>query len=279
MFVKLEAMHFPMMAEYLAANDEDVMYLKKPFEQLLEGESQGVFYGSFSGGNANHITGIFHFSNKSVLALHCVDEKLLTGLDLLKAIKHYKPKFVKGTVSMIQGVYKLICRAVAETFESQTALMVFEGQYIDKVNPESFKWVTGNDPIVDQLLSDLHFFIDVEMHFGRQVKAINDIVKTLKRMIIEGNYLLIVKDGEIVGQGLIEDETRTTAVLSGIYVSEKYRRQHLGESISRGLTAAVLERGKKPLLFVKNNNNSARLLYEKIGYKVIRQYAVLTITY
>lgn len=282
MFVKLEAKHFSMMAEYMAVNDEAVVYLKKPFEQFVEGDSQGVFYGKFSGGvagNPNRLAGIFYFSNNRVLALHCVEEKILAGLDLLKAIKHHKPKFVKGTSDMIQGVYRLICRAVAETFESQMTLMIYEGVCIDNLIPQDFRWVTGNDPGVDKLLSDLHFFIDVETHFGRQTKAINDIIKTFKRMILDENYLLMVKEGEIVGQGLIEDETHTSGVLAGIYVSDKYRRHHIGESISRKLTETLLGRGKKPYLFVKNNNNSARLLYEKIGYKVVKQYAVLTITY
>lgn len=282
MFVKLEAKHFSMMAEYLAVNDEAVIYLKKPFEQFVEGDSQGVFYGNFSGGiagNPSCLTGIFYFSNKRVLALHCVEQKILAGLDLLKAIKYYKPKFVKGTSDMVQGVYRLICRAVAETFESQMTLMVYDDVCIDNLIPEGFSWVTGSDPSVDQLLSDLHFFIDVETHFGRQVKAINDIIKTFKCMILDENYLLVVKDGEIVGQGLIEDETSSSGVLAGIYVSNKYRRLRIGESISRKLTETLLVRGKKPYLFVKNNNNSARLLYEKIGYKVVKQYAVLTVTY
>jgi len=276
MFEKLEKKHLPLMLAYIEEFNDDVIYLLKPLEQFSLGNPMGVFYGYIE--NAQ-LMGIFYFSMKSVMTLHTKDLKILGNLQLLKAIKHHKPKFIKGTQSMVDGIYKLICRAVVETTEHKSTLMSYTLDTINVTPVEAFHLITGDHELVEQLLNDLRFFIDVETHFGRQVKAINDIVKEFKVLINQENYMLAVKGNEIVAQGLIEDETDQMALLSGIYVAPKYRKIGLGEMITGALTEALLLRNRKPYLFVKNNNTSARRLYEKMGYKAIKQYSILTVVY
>lgn len=277
MFVRLEEKHLPLMTAYIEQFKDEVIYLLKPIEQFASANSQGFFYGYIE--NAGQLQGIFYFSNKSVLVLHATNEKILGNLQLLKAIKHHKPKFVKGLPRMIDGIYKLVCRSVIATTESKSTLMVYgnDAKPIAVVKP--YECITGAHKIVDDLLSDLRFFIDVETHFGRQVKAINDIVKEFKSLIGQENYMLIVTGKEIVAQGLIEDETAHMGFLAGIYVTPKHRQNGLGEMISFALTNELISRGKKPYLFVMNNNINARRLYEKIGYKAVEQYSMLTVTY
>ena len=277
MFVRLEEKHLPLMTAYIERFKDEVIYLLKPMEQFASANSQGFFYGYIE--NAGQLQAIFYFSNKSVLALHATNEKILGNLQLLKAIKYHKPKFVKGLPPMIDGIYKLVCRSVVATTESKSTLMVYEQDLLPIVRIEPYECITGKHKIVDELLSDLRFFIDVETHFGRQVKAINDIVKEFKNLIGQENYMLIVTGKEIVAQGLIEDETASMGILAGIYVAPKHRHKGLGELISCMLTNELIARGKKPYLFVMNNNISARGLYEKTGYKAIEQYSMLTITY
>ena len=277
MFVRLEEKHLPLMVAYIERFKDEAIYLLKPMEQFASANSQGLFYGYIE--STDQLLGLFYFSSKSVLALHCTNEKVLGNLQLLKAIKYHKPKFVKGVQKMIDGIYKLVCRSVASTSEAKSTLMGYEGEalHVDVIPP--YECVTGKHKIVDELLSDLRFFIDVETHFGRQVKAINDIVKEFKDLISQENYMLIVSGTEIVAQGLIEDETKHMGMLAGIYVAPKYRHQGLGDMISCALTNALISRGKKPYLFVMNNNINAKRLYEKTGYKAIEQYSVLTVTY
>lgn len=277
MFVRLEEKHLPLMTAYIERFKDEVIYLLKPMEQFASANSQGFFYGYLE--NAGQLQGIFYFSNKSVLALHATNEKILGNLQLLKAIKYHKPKFVKGLPRMIDGVYKLVCRSVVATTESKSTLMVYEQDLLPILSIEPYECVTGKHKIVDDLLSDLRFFIDVETHFGRQVKAINDIVKEFKNLIGQENYMLIVTGKEIIAQGLIEDETASMGILAGIYVAPKHRQKGLGEMISIMLTNELIARGKKPYLFVMNNNINAQRLYEKTGYKAIEQYSMLTITY
>lgn len=276
MFEKLEKKHLPLMLAYIERFNDDVIYLVKPIEQFASDHSQGVFYGHIE--NAQ-LLGIFYFSVKSWMTLHTEDLKILGSLQLLKAIKHHKPKFVKGTQNMVDGVYKLICRAVNETTEHKSTLMVYEQKVIVKKPIDKFELITGENEIVEELLNDLRFFIDVETHFGRQVKAINDIVKEFKTMINQENYMLAISGKEIIAQGLIEDETEQQGILSGIYVAPKYRKLGVGELVTSALTEQLLKRDKVPYLFVKNNNSNARRLYEKMGYKAIKQYSMITITY
>ncbi len=277
MFVRLEEKHLPLMTAYIEKFKDEVIYLLKPMEQFESANSQGYFYGYLE--NAEELLGIFYFSSKSVLALHCTNEKILGNLQLLKAIKSHKPKFVKGVQKMIDGIYKLICRSVVATSEAKSTLMVYEKGQLSIKAIESFDCITGKHKIVDELINDLRFFIDVETHFGRKVKAINDIVKEFKSQIGQENYLLIVTGTEIVAQGLIEEETAHMGILAGIYVTPKHRHKGLGEMISGALTNALISRGKTPYLFVMNNNSYAIRLYEKTGYKAIVQYSVLTVTY
>lgn len=276
MFVKLTEMHIPLIDAYISKNGDETIYLLKPLELFKNKELQGVFYGYMEN---SVLIGIFYFSTKSVMSLHCLSPKVLGNLDLLKAIKHHKPKFVKGTAQMVDGVYKLICRAVSSTTESKATLMVYDEDQLNREYSTKLDLVTGSNKLVDELLGDLKFFIDVETHFGRQVKAINDIIKEFKELIAQNNYLLGVIDREIVAQGMIEDETNQIGILSGIYVSPKYRKHGFGEVVSCELTKILLKRHKKPYLFVKDNNPSARALYDKIGYKAIKSYKVLTINY
>ena len=276
MFIRLEEEHLPMMVEYIKNYKEETLYLAKPLEMMRRSNPQGVFYGYRI---ENRLMGIFYFSNKSVLALHCRDQKILGNLQLLKAIKFHKPRFIKGVQSMTDGVYKLICRAVSSVTENKSTLMVFENKTIISKKIDGFDLITDKNEMVDELLADLRFFIDVETHFGRQVKAINDIVKEFRALINQENYLLIVKERQIVAQGLIEDETEAMGVLAGIYVSPTYRRKGLGEWVASALTDTVLKREKTPYLFVKNNNGHALKLYEKMGYRAVTHYSMLTIHY
>ncbi|HAS72987.1 MAG TPA: hypothetical protein DCS67_02455, partial [Clostridiales bacterium UBA8960] len=240
MFEKLERKHLSLLEAYLIKHNDDVIYLMKPVEQLTDNQSQGHFYGYIE--NAQ-LMGIFYFSNKSVLLLHCTHKKILGSLQLLKAIKHHKPKFVKGNTEMTTGIYNLLCRAVAEISESKSILMVYDKQDVEISKVEGYSLITGDNQIVKDLLSDMRFFIDVENHFGRPVKAINDIIKDFKHLIVQKNYLLAVIGNEIVAQGMIEDETSKLGILSGIYVAPKHRKKGIGNVLSKELTHMLTIRG------------------------------------
>ena len=273
MFLKLEMNHLEAMAVYFSTYEDELAYLLYPFLKFKSGAAEGVFYGFIK---QDALQGVFYFSNKSVMSLHCTDLKILGNLTLLKAIKHHKPRFVKGTEEMIEGIYRLICRTVKSTQTAQSLWMAYDAK---EVALRDFEPYTGETKISESHFNDMRFFIEVQTHFGAQVKAINDMVKSLKQRMSEEDYLLVLRAQEIIAQGFIEDETASLGFLSGIYVTPKYRGQGIGEKVSLALTDKLIERNKRPTLFVMKENQSARRLYEKIGYKVIKPYAVLTVVY
>jgi ribosomal protein S18 acetylase RimI-like enzyme len=282
MFGKLEYSDIDMMREYIETYDEETIYLNKPLEDFSKGLNNGIFYGYME---QKALKGMFYFSKKSALALHFSDDKVLGNLNVLKSIKLHKPKFVKGPKVQVEAIYKMLCRSVSEIKETNSILMGFEGRVEACLPDSAYTVVDGealtieNSKFMENLFKDIKFFIEVEQHFGRHIKAINDILKELRAMMKEGNYVLFLHETQIVAQGLIEDETDEIGIIGGIYVSETYRRKGLGYVISCLLTKKILERQKKAYLFVVSNNIDAIRLYEKIGYTVKTQYTVLSITY
>ncbi|MDW7660090.1 MAG: GNAT family N-acetyltransferase [Bacillota bacterium] len=282
MFGKLEYSDIEMMREYIETYDEETIYLKKPLEDFSKGLNNGIFYGYME---QKALKGMFYFSKKSALALHFSDNKVLGNLNVLKSIKLHKPKFVKGPKVQVEAIYKMLCRSVSEIKETNSILMGFEGSIKECLPDSAYTVVDGealtieNSKFMENLFKDIKFFIEVEQHFGRHIKAINDILKELRAMMKEGNYVLFLHGTQIVAQGLIEDETDEIGIIGGIYVSETYRRKGLGYVISCLLTKKILERHKKAYLFVVGNNLEAIRLYEKIGYTVKSQYTVLSIAY
>ena len=92
-------------------------------------------------------------------------------------------------------------------------------------------------------------------------------------------YYLVRSNQGLIGQGLIEEETSELGIIGGIYVDPSYRQRGIGEAISLKLTRQLLEKNKKPYLFVMTNNKNAIHLYEKIGYKISTPYRILTVRY
>ncbi len=282
MFGKLEFSDIEMMKEYVETYNEETIYLKKPLEDFSKGLKTGIFYGYME---QKALMGIFYFSKKSALAFHFSDAKVLGNLNVLKSIKLHKPKFIKGPKNQVEAIYKMLCRSVSEIKESNSILMGFEGSIKECLPDSAYTVVDGealtveNSKFMENLFKDIKFFIEVEQHFGRHIKAINDILKELRAMMKDGNYVLFLHGSQIVAQGLIEDETDEIGIIGGIYVSETYRRKGLGYVISCLLTKKILERHKKAYLFVMGNNLDAIRLYEKIGYTVKKQYTVLSIAY
>lgn len=282
MFGKLELSDLNGIKAYVQSYDEETVYLKKIVEEFESGESKGNFYGEMSDGC---LKGLFYFSPKKVLAFHFCDPCVLGSLGVLKAIKLHKPQYIKGPLEQVEKLYQTVCRAIKEAKLTESSLMIFEGENIPKCRGNQYQLLDGmapsdeNNQFLQNLLQDLKFFIEVERHFGRPVKAINDILKDFKTMLKLKNYVLYLDDSNIIAQGIIEEEGETLSIIGGIYVSEKYRSKGLGCDITVLLTKRVTERNRRAALFVAKGNEPAIGLYEKIGYKLKQTYGMLTVTY
>lgn len=274
MFGKLEKSDLAIIEAYMLKNSKTAIYLKQPIEQFKNGSLQGSLYGYV---NEQSLLGLFYFSNKRSLILHFSDERVLGNLNLLKAFKHHAPKYVKGEFGNMQSFYKIICRAVNHIHEDISILMGYGGSEAIELSPIPYK-IEDDAPMDHSSIGEnIKFFLKVEQVFGRNVKSVQEIQKTLEDLVIQGHYCFVKDGDDIIAQGIIEEETSDMMIIGGIYVDPRYRKQALGYHISRRLTAKGIEKQKSVYLFVLKGNTTAREMYLKIGYDELATFSIFTI--
>ncbi len=94
------------------------------------------------------------------------------------------------------------------------------------------------------------------------------------RTIEMGTYIGLKVDGKLVAMGGERLKPDGYVALSGICTHPDYRGKGYASAITGALTNKVLERGKKPFLYVALKNTGAFRLYEKLGYSVRRTVRV-----
>jgi predicted GNAT family acetyltransferase len=273
LFGKLEASDLATIKAYMAAHAKEAIYLEYPVAQFEQGTLQGALYGYIS---EQSLAGLFYFSNKRSLMLHYSDPIVLGNLNLLKAFKHHAPRYVKGEAEQMKGFYNIICRTVDNVHEAKSLLMVYLGSILEMTAPCPYEVATAS---TRQMLQDLKFFMRVEQQFGRNVKSVQDIQKSVEAYLADDQYCLVHDGTRLIAQGLIEEETDQMGIIGGIYVEPAFRRQQIGRFISETLTKRLLENGKRPHLFVLEKNASAIALYHQIGYTDVAAFSIFTIDY
>jgi predicted GNAT family acetyltransferase len=276
LFGKLEASDLAKIKAYMAENEDEAIYLAYPVAQFEQGKLQGVLYGYIS---EQSLVGLFYFSNKRSLIMHYSDPVVLGNLNLLKAFKHHAPKYVKGEAKQMKGFYNIICRTVENVQESKSLLMIYRQQAMQTTATCAYAVATANTAETQQLIQDLKFFLRVEQYFGRNVKSIQDIQKSVENYLAENQFCLIHDGEKLIAQGLIEEETEQLGIIGGIYVEPAYRRRQIGRFISETLTKRLLDNGKRPHLFVLEKNAPAIALYHLIGYEDATAFSIFTIDY
>jgi len=276
LFGKLETSDIPLIKAYMAKHSNEAIYLKYPVEQFEKGQLQGVLYGYMK---EQSLIGLFYFSNKRSLILHFSDQQVLGNLNLLKAFKNHSPKYVKGEYKTMQLFYKIICRTVDHVHEDKSLLMTFNGRVEDLNAKTEFPTIVSNAAENGGVIQDLKFFMRVENAFGRNVKSVQDIQKTLDELLEQNQFCLVHNGSNLIAQGIIEEECEDMAIIGGIYVDPQFRNRKLGKFISQSLTKRCLDKGKAVYLFVLSNNRNAIALYENIGFTALKTFSIFTIEY
>lgn len=81
-------------------------------------------------------------------------------------------------------------------------------------------------------------------------------------------FLKVLNDSELAGFTEIEFLEKNLARINGIAILESYRRKGYGKFLLENVLYLLSEMGAlKVILFVRENNETARLLYEKFGFK------------
>lgn len=98
-----------------------------------------------------------------------------------------------------------------------------------------------------------------------EIDKINNYVETTVPELIEDYYKILV-NGNIIGCLLITDKN-DGKLLDEIYLEEEYRNQGIGT----GIIASILNQNKIVYLWVYKANTNAIKLYERLGFKVIKE--------
>lgn len=268
-FIRLNTTHQLQYNTYIKEHFWNTFYLSiKQSQDLLKkkfDKTSGDYFGYFS---EDKLSGVFVFSNNKILFADYIDESVLKKIDFFRAIKHFNPKIIKGNPTVVRSIREIISNITAEYTLEDYYIMTYEKDVIEN----SHVLESISNKIVD---ASFEFLVEVEKSFGRNPKVINRLKEKIMNKIKKNEYVYLIEQGKIIGQGMIETIGSVYAIIGGIYITQEYRSRGYGEIITRLLIQEVLKRKKTPMLLVQKRNDIALNLYKKLGFKIKKEYSIL----
>ncbi|MDM8534713.1 GNAT family N-acetyltransferase, partial [Clostridiaceae bacterium HSG29] len=213
----------------------------------------------------------FVFSNNNILHLSFVDDSVLKKVDLLRAIKFYRPVIIKGKKDNLEKIIKLFEKSILKIKTNDFYIMKYSGEKIesdcmtDKIDIECIN-------------NSFEFLVNVEKAFDRNPKLLNDIrTKNLKKYNLN-EYFAFTDDNRIIAQGMLENKGKNNIVIGGIYTDKNYRKRGYARKIVEKLVKEVINNNKIPILLVKKDNENAINLYKNIGFETMSDFRILELT-
>jgi predicted GNAT family acetyltransferase len=99
----------------------------------------------------------------------------------------------------------------------------------------------------------------------------------LSRTVEFGGYVGVRHEGRLIAMAGERMRPDGHAEISAVATHPAHRRQGLGESLVRTVAAGILGRGEIPFLHVATDNSRAIALYERLGFTVRREVAILVV--
>jgi ribosomal protein S18 acetylase RimI-like enzyme len=90
-----------------------------------------------------------------------------------------------------------------------------------------------------------------------------------------GPYVWVREKGEVVAAAGVHFETPFVGQVANVLVRDSHRKRGLGKAVTAAIARRLRERGKIVSLFVKEDNEAARRLYEKLGFERVRRLVYL----
>lgn len=267
-FIQLTKEHKTLYNNYIEKYFYENLYLNLDFSKNFKynpyDKKNGDFFGYFE---KDILLGVFVFSNNGILHLSYIDDSVLKKLDLLRAIKKYKPKIIKGKKELIKKVVQVFEKSITNDKANDYYIMEYSGL------PQN---IGSSSEITPQILNhSFDFLVNVERSFGRNPKLLNDIKTKLINKYNKKEYFAFVENGRIISQGMLENEGDNIIVIGSIYTKESYRKAGYGRKIVQLLINEVISRNKIPILLVKKENTVAINLYKSIGFKEKADFQIL----
>lgn len=269
--IKLTKKYEKMYKNYINNNFYDNIYLAMDFSANLINDKNSKKSGDYYGFIKNEeLLGVFVFSNSGILHMSYLDDEVLSKVDLLRAIKHYKPKVIKGSEENIQKLLKIIERSILEVKENSFEVMFYLGKKIEKIEK--------TDDLTNLILNNSNeFLVNLEKKFGRNPKLLNEIRAKNLEKYAKNEYFCYEDSGKIIAQGMLENIGDEYIIVGAIFTVGRYRKKGFATKILKNMVNEVLKRDKKPILLVNKKNENAINIYLNNGFENVSKFYIVEI--
>lgn len=199
-------------------------------------------------------------TNVQAWAAWIADAKLPMLAGELKS--HYQLLTTMGEILPAEGPVEVLCRYEQQDF------CIHDGDLPGlESSPLRLKQAGPED--VDKLF---HFYQKSETMQARSRES-------LLYTIVNNRLLYLQKLGKIVSAALTHCESSDAALIGGVYTPAMHRGKGYGYRCVHALLESLKAAGKTPTLFYEKNNEAARRLYRKLGFRDRGEWILIELTY
>lgn len=242
--------------------------------KMLE-KNSGDFFGYFN--ESETLEGIFVFTNNKRFLVHFNNNDVTKKVDLLKAIKYYKPEFMSGPKAQVKLIWQMFERTVKRYTYRDSMYMVLED--FSKFERDFLPAENVREASTTDAKEQMRFFVEIEKEFERNHMTINQMQKRISDRKGSKEYLVMDDGLKLIAQGFVEDKIKAFSQIGGVYTSPKYRGNGFGKAIIQTLCYHILQDGQVPILAVLKDNLSAIKVYESLYFKRKVDFSIIELEF
>jgi len=273
--VRMTEDNHEMVSNYIYQNFWGCIEIAKIFDKnglrnIISDKNAGTFLGFIN--DDDILEGLFVFTNNKRFLLHFINDDVTKKVDLLKAIKHFKPEYMSGTSRQVEMVWQMFERTVKRYKYSNSMYMILEDH--DLIDTSIVREANISDAKMQ-----VKFLLEIEKSFERNHMTINQMQKRIQEREKSYEYLVIEENKKFVAQGFVEDKIQAFSQIGGVYTTLACRGKGYAKMIVSALCEAILSKGNIPILAVLQDNLSAVTVYESLGFVNTIDFSIIEIEF
>ncbi len=273
--VRMTENNHEMVSNYIYQNFWGCIEIAKIFDKnglrnIISDKNAGTFLGFIN--DDDILEGLFVFTNNKRFLLHFINDDVTKKVDLLKAIKHFKPEYMSGTSRQVEMVWQMFERTVKRYKYSNSMYMILEDH--DLIDTSIVREANISDAKMQ-----VKFLLEIEKSFERNHMTINQMQKRIQEREKSYEYLVIEENKKFVAQGFVEDKIQAFSQIGGVYTTPACRGKGYAKMIVSALCEAILSKGNIPILAVLQDNLSAVTVYESLGFVNTIDFSIIEIEF
>lgn len=280
--IKLTESDYDDVKKYIYTNFWQCIEIAKIFDKNglknnISDKNSGDYYGYLD--DDSNLQGIFLFTNNKRFFLNFMDDNVTKKVDLLKAIKHYKPEYMSGVTDNVSKIWKMFEKTVKRYKYNNSTYMVIDNErrFLDKFSADEDASIRSVNMI--DAKANVNFLLEVEKEFKRNHLTINQLQDRIFKRLKSDEYLFVEIDNKVVAQAFVEDKINAFHQIGGVYTSPKYRGNSYGTNIVKELCKKIILSGNIPMLAVLVDNLAAISVYEKLLFNRKVDFTIIEIEF